>query len=229
MLRSKFMKIIALNGSPRKALSRTGQIIGEILMGTELYWEQTEYIDITTLAIGGCIGCYRCHHLGVCIQKDDFNVLFDKICASDGIVLGSPVYIYQVTAQLKAFIDRLGHAIHCQRLLGKYGAVVATAGGSGQVETANYLHLLLNRLGVQCVGRIACTLDDGPVAGGSLIMQQADKLGLDLVRAIVEKHQFPDQIQTIEGMRQYFRSIMIKHKGRWDWEYRYWQDKGWLE
>ena len=111
------MKIIALNSSPRKALSRTGQIIGEILVGSEFY----------------------------------------------------------------------------------------------------------------CVGRIACTLDDGPVAGGSLIMQQADKLGRDMVRAIVEKHQFPDQIQTIEGMRQYFRSIMIKHKGRWDWEYRYWQDKGWLE
>ncbi len=223
------MKIIAVNGSPRKGLSRTGQIVGEILAGAGAAGAQTEYIDITTLTIGGCIGCDRCHHLGVCVQKDDFNGLFEKMCASDGIVLGSPVYIYQVTAQLKAFIDRLGNAIHCQRLLGKYGAVAATAGGSGQVETSDYLHSLLNRLGVQDVGKIACILDDGPMAAGSDIMQRSGELGRDLVRAIAEKRRFPDQLQTIAGMRGYFRDIMIKRKDRWDWEYRYWQDKGWLE
>jgi len=62
------------------------------------------------------------------VANKSFNQVLEAV---DGIVLGSPVYIYQASAQLKMFIDRLGHAIHCQRLLGKYGAAVATAGGSG--------------------------------------------------------------------------------------------------
>jgi multimeric flavodoxin WrbA len=125
------MKIIALNGSPRKGLSRTGQIVGEILAGAQSAGAQTEYIDITTLAIGGCIGCDRCHHVGVCVQRDDFNGLFDKMCASDGIVLGSPVYIYQVTAQLKAFIDR---AWACHPLPGAARQVWRRGGHRGRVR-----------------------------------------------------------------------------------------------
>ena len=64
------MKIIAVNGSPRKGLSRTGQIIEEILAGACSAGAQTEYIDITTLSIGCCIGCDRCHHLGVFPPRD---------------------------------------------------------------------------------------------------------------------------------------------------------------
>jgi multimeric flavodoxin WrbA len=222
------MKIIAICGSPRKSQSRTGQILSELLSGAQGAGSEVEYIDITTLNIDCCLACDRCHHLGRCAQKDNFNDLFEKMFESSGIVLGSPVYIFQVTAQLKAFIDRLGHAIHCQRLLGKYGAVVTTAGGSGQDETADYMESLLNRMGVQCVGRIACTLDDGPVPTGSDVMQRAGELGRSLARAIEEKEEFPEQIQRLSQLRQYFCNIMIKRKERWDWEYRYWQEKGWL-
>ena len=222
------MKIIAICGSPRKSQSRTGQILGEVLSGAQGAGFEVEYIDITTLNINCCLACDRCHHLGRCAQKDNFNDLFEKMLESSGIVLGSPVYIFQVTAQLKAFIDRLGHAIHCQRLLGKYGAVVTTAGGSGQDETADYMESLLNRMGVQCVGRIACTLDDGPVPTGSDVMKRAGDLGRSLARAIEEKKEFPEQLQRLSHLRQYFCNIMIKRKERWDWEYRYWQEKGWL-
>jgi multimeric flavodoxin WrbA len=222
------MKIMAINGSPRKSQSRTGQILKEILLGSQGAGAKTEYIDITTLNISSCIGCDLCHHMGRCAQKDDFNDLFERMLECDGIILGSPVYIFQVTAQLKAFIDRLGHAIHCQRLLGKYGAVVATAGGIGQVETADYMETLLNRMGVQCVGRVACTLDDGVIPGGSDIIRQARDLGRSLVVAIKEKKDFPDQIHILNQMRTYFCNIMLKRKERWDWEYTYWQEKGWL-
>ena len=222
------MKIIAICGSPRKSQSRTGQILSEVLSGAQGAGSEVEYIDITTLNIDCCLACDRCHHLGRCAQKDNFNDLFEKMLESSGIVLGSPVYIFQVTAQLKAFIDRLGHAIHCQRLLGKYGAVVTTAGGSGQDETADYMESLLNRMGVQCVGRIACTLDDGPVPTGSDVMKRAGDLGRSLARAIEEKKEFPEQIQRLSQLRQYFCNIMIKRKERWDWEYRYWQERGWL-
>jgi multimeric flavodoxin WrbA len=222
------MKIMAINGSPRKSQSRTGQILEEILAGARAEGALTEYIDITALNVGCCIGCGRCHHLGQCALKDDFNELFDKMLASDGLVLGSPVYIYQVTAQLKALIDRLSHAIHCQRLCGKYGAVAATAGGSGQDETADFMESLLNRVGAQSVGRIACILEDGLIPAEADALQKARDLGSSLVQAFREKRQYPDQIARMEGIRGYFRSIVTKRKDLWDWEYRDWQEKGWL-
>lgn len=222
------MKIIAVNGSPRKGQSRTGQILREILAGAESQGAETQYIDITSRNVGPCTGCDKCHRQGRCALKDEFNEIFDEVLQSDALVLGSPVYIYQVTAQLKAFIDRLGHAIHCQRLLGKYGAVVATAGGTGQVETADYLEALLNRTGTQCVGRMACTLDDGLIPDGSPLIREARELGQGLVEAIGERKDFPDQIRVLTQMRTYFCNVMEKRKKRWDWEYRYWQEKGWL-
>lgn len=222
------MKVLAICGSPRKNLSRTGQLLKEVLAGAQSAGADTEYIDLTELKMNYCLGCDRCHHLGQCVQKDDFNLLFEKMLAADGLVLGSPVYIYHVTAQFKTWADRLGNAIHCQRLLGKYGAVVSTAGGSGQDETAAYLEWLLVRLGAQSVGRVACTLDDGPIPEGAEPLRQARTLGVTLVQAIKEKREFPEQLQEQERIRNYFRQVLIKRKEKWDWEYRYWQEKGWL-
>lgn len=219
---------MALCGSPRKDNSRTGQLLKEVLAGALSVGADTEYIDLTSLKLNYCLACDRCHHLGKCAQKDDFNPLFEKILTADGLVLGSPVYIYHVTAQFKTWADRLGNAIHCQRLMGKYGAVVSTAGGSGQDETADYLEWLLKRLGVQSVGRIACVPDDGLIPAGAEPLRQAKTLGITLARAIEEKKEFPEQLQEQERLRRYFRDVIIKRRDRWDWEYRYWLEKSWL-
>lgn len=222
------IKILALCGSPRKDKSRTAWLVQKVLSAAEERGAQTGYFDVTGLKVGPCLACDRCHHLGQCVQKDDFNRIFESMLAADGIVLGSPVYIYHVTAQLKMFIDRLANAIHCLRLEGKYGAVITTAGGSGQDETAAYLEQLLMRLGTQCVGKVACTLEDGPVEPGSAPAREAVELGVRLVEAITAKEVFPEQVQEIESRRRYFLELMVKRRDHWPWEYHYWQEKGWL-
>ncbi|MDA8335557.1 MAG: flavodoxin family protein [Peptococcaceae bacterium] len=216
------MKISAICGSPRREKSRTAQLTRELIAAAE----GAEFIDVTRLDIGPCLACDRCHHLGYCVQKDDFNQVFEKMLEADGIVLASPVYIYQVSAQLKMFLDRFANPLHCLRLLGKYGAAVATAGGSGHEETVDYLEQFLQRLGVQCVGKLALTMEDGPVDQESA--KAARELGEKLVAAIKEQKEFPGQLQTIETRRAYFRDLMIKRRDRWPWEYRYWREKGWL-
>jgi multimeric flavodoxin WrbA len=223
------MKIIGLNGSPRRSNSRTGQLVNKILDSAADAGAQTEYFEITGLKIGPCVACDKCHKTGYCAQKDDFQVTFDKIMASDGLVLGSPVYIYQVTAQLKNWIDRLGNTIHCQRFLGKYGAVVATAGGIGEKETADYMEAVLKLTGMQIVGRLACCIEvDGLLDGDSPLFNEAGNLGYSLVRAIREKKIFADQVKEQEQQKEYFRYVMLKRQKRWSWEYDYWKDKGWL-
>lgn len=222
------VKILALCGSPRKDKSRTAWLVRRTLDAAQKHGAKTEFIDVTRLQLGPCLACDRCHHLGECVQKDDFNGTFRSMLSADGIVLGSPVYIYHVTAQLKMFIDRLANAIHCSRLDGKYGAVIATAGGAGQEETASYMEQLLARLGAQCVGKVACTLEDGPVEPGSAPALEAAELGLSLVEAIRAKKVFADQVREMESRRGYFRELMVKRQEHWPWEYRYWREKGWL-
>jgi multimeric flavodoxin WrbA len=149
--------------------------------------------------------------------------------AADGLVLGSPVYIYQVTAQLKNWIDRLGNAIHCLRFLGKYGAVVSTAGGSGEKETADYMEKVLKYTGMQTVGSLACCIEvDGLLDESSTLFNEAENLAHSLVGAILKKKIFADQVKQQEQRRAYFRQIMLKRKEKWRWEYDYWKEKGWL-
>ena len=222
------IKILGLCGSPRKDKSRTAWLVQRVLSSAGERGAQTEYFDVTELRIDPCVACDLCHHLGQCAQEDDFNRIFESMLGADGIVLGSPVYIYHVTAQLKMFIDRLANAIHCLRLEGKYGAVITTAGGSGHDETAAYLEQLLMRLGAQCAGKIACTLEDGQVDPASTPAREAEKVGVRLVEAITAREEFPEQLKEIESRRRYFRELILKRRDNWPWEHRYWQEKGWL-
>jgi len=223
------MKIIGLNGSPRPAQSRTGQLVRQALKGAGEAGVETEYFEITGSRVLPCIACDRCHKTGFCVQKDDFQAIYDKILTADALVVGSPVHINQVTAQLKNWIDRLGNTIHCQRFLGKYGAVVATAGGSGEKETADYLEDVLKRTGIQCASRIAACIDiDGLLDPGSSLLEEASSLGRTLAQAAQEKKNYPEQQAEIEQIREYFRYVINRRKEKWSWEYDYWQEKGWL-
>lgn len=84
------------------------------------------------------------------------------------------------------------------------------------------------RLAAQCVGKLACTLEDGPVDPDSQSARAARELGGQLVEGIAAKKEFPEQLREIESRRAYFREVILKRQERWPWEYRYWQEKGWL-
>lgn len=103
------MKVLILNGSPRKNGNTAALLnrISETLSVTKP--EVTvETIELDRRTINPCRGCDAClKNGGVCIQKDDGNELVEKVLEADAIVLGSPVYWWGITAQLKIMIDRL--------------------------------------------------------------------------------------------------------------------------
>lgn len=222
------MKIIGISASPRKSQSRTAQLVDALLEQVRSTGAEIEHIDLGRQKINYCLGCGQCHKLGHCVQKE-VKELTDKLLAADGFVLASPVYIYQVTAQLKTFIDHLGHFIHCQRFSGKYGAVIATSGGSGEVETIDFMEWLLKRTGAMCVGKKGFTIPhEGLLAEDDPIFHEIRNLGDELVSSIKEKKIFAGQLKEQEDIRGYFRDVIMWRKEQWSWEYRYWQEKGWL-
>ncbi len=100
------MKVMAFNGSPRKH-ANTESLLGAVLKGAESKGAETRLINLNKLDIKPCQGCDACKvQIGKCVQKDDLTPLLEEMKSCDAIVLGSPVYWFHVSAQLKALIDR---------------------------------------------------------------------------------------------------------------------------
>ena len=98
-------KVLGFVGSPRKE-GNTETLIDEALRGARDEGADTEKIRLSELAIKPCVGCLRCLEAGECIQKDDFAPLRDEMLASPVWFLGTPVYFFAPSGQLKTFIDR---------------------------------------------------------------------------------------------------------------------------
>ena len=101
------MKIIGFIASPRKE-GNTAWIIKKILEGAKEQGAETQSWYFSDLNIKPCQGCLSCHkgNRG-CAINDDMQKLYDAIEHADAIVLGSPIYMGQMSAQAKIFTDRL--------------------------------------------------------------------------------------------------------------------------
>jgi multimeric flavodoxin WrbA len=98
-------RVLAIVGSPRKG-GNTDILVDEILAGAREAGAEVEKIMLADLNIGSCRACYACRPGGECALKDDMAGLFEKMKASQVWVLGTPVYWWGPSAQLKAFVDR---------------------------------------------------------------------------------------------------------------------------
>ncbi len=123
------MKLISLVGSPHGEKGNTAKLTKEVLKGAESMGAVNETIVLKGDTVAPCRGCDVCHVKGFCVQKDSFRDIVRKIVDADGLILASPNYIFSVSAQLKAFMDRCCGILHCQNFTGKYGVSVVTSGG----------------------------------------------------------------------------------------------------
>jgi multimeric flavodoxin WrbA len=223
----KDLLILGIHGSPRGVKSRTRMLVQWVLSGAEAAGATTEIVDLPSLWIEACNACESCSLTGVCIHNDDFSLLFERMSAADGIVLGSPVYIDHVTGQMKVFIDRLADAIHYQTLSGKYGCAVATTWSSGGEEVVSYLNHVLNYLGILAIGRISVEIGDDPES----LYREKNKawtLGEHLAGAIRTGEGYPRQMRVIEENRSFFAEIVEQNREWRPDEYQAWVRKGWI-
>lgn len=99
------MKILAIVGSPRRN-GNTSFLVDQALAEMEKLGVETEKIVISQHKVNPCLGHDNCASLASCTQKDDADWIIDKFYEADGVILASPVYYLNVTAQMKAFMDR---------------------------------------------------------------------------------------------------------------------------
>jgi multimeric flavodoxin WrbA len=221
------IRICALQGSPRGMKSRTRKLVRFVLSGAEEEGAAIELIDLHERRIEACTACDACALTGKCVFDDDFLSIVQMMKSSEGIVLGSPVYIDNVSGQMKIFVDRLADSIHYQVLTGKYGCAVATTGSSGGKVVVSYLNHVINYLGAQALSGMWVELEDDELAiYGS--EERARQLGRDLVGAIRAGTRFPKQLRIIGENRAFFARIVTDNSEWRKEEYDEWMKRGWI-
>jgi len=127
------MKIIGINGSARDD-GNTSILLKELLKGASEAGTEVYYHYLNSFKMRCCQSCYKCFELGECAQHDDMWTLCKDIKEADVIVLGSPVYMGQMTGQAKLFTDRLMplfNADFTSRIQGKKMVLIFTQGQPG--------------------------------------------------------------------------------------------------
>jgi len=104
------MKLIAINGSPRKD-KNTATLLKRALEGAASQGAETELIHLYDQNYKGCISCFACKlkngkSYGKCAVKDDLTPILEKVANADAIILGSPIYFGAVTGGMRSFIER---------------------------------------------------------------------------------------------------------------------------
>ncbi len=147
------MKIVILNGSPRKV--NTTKMCEAFAEGAREAGHEVDILHVGKMKINGCMGCEYCHTKGEgkCIQKDDMEKVMPAYLDADMVVYASPVYYFDVTAQLSAATQRV-YAIG-KPPKAKKAALLLSSGSpnTGAGAITNY-QTMVGYMGIENVGVI---------------------------------------------------------------------------
>jgi len=178
------MKVVGINGSPRKK-GNTAICINRVFEELEREGIETEFVQLGGRQIRGCLSCYKCFQNKDCRcsnDKDVLNEILAKMIEADGIILASPTYFSNMTAEMKALIDRCGlvSSANGGLFVRKVGASLAVARRAGAVTTFDGLNhfLLYNQMIVpgSCYWNVAIGLGPGDV--------EKDEEGTNIMRTL---------------------------------------------
>jgi multimeric flavodoxin WrbA len=144
------MKVIAINGSARKG-GNTATLLRAVMAELEAEDIETELLEMAGQKIHGCLACRKCSTRkdGLCSQKDDAgNLYIQKMTEADGILLGSPTYVSNVSTEMKALIDRACYTGRAngglfRRKVGAAVVAVRRAGGINAFDAINHFFMIM--------------------------------------------------------------------------------------
>jgi multimeric flavodoxin WrbA len=180
------MKVLAIVGSPH-AKGNTSYLVDEALKEIAAQGIDTEKIVLGECVVNPCLGHKECGTFAVCKIKDDAPGIIKKFNEADAVILASPVYFYDVSAQMKAFIDRNFFTFtHEGRRNAKYAGLIAIGGGGGADETIATLKRFVG------LPEASCFVVSGYVGQGSAkdnpnIVQKAKDMGNKLAAKLKAK------------------------------------------
>jgi multimeric flavodoxin WrbA len=190
-------KVVAFNGSPRKD-GNTSILIRHILEELDNKGIETETLQLGGKKIRGCTACGKCfeNRDRRCVFDDDMvNTCIEKMSSADGIILGSPVYFFDVTPEMKALIDRAGFVSFANGHLfkNKVGNATVAVRRAGASRTADsMLHFLLaSEMIVSGLPAIGIGRDVGDVLTDEEGIARAKSLGQTMAQLLNHLNRYP--------------------------------------
>lgn len=192
------MNILGLVGSPRKK-GNTAVLVQKALEAARRNGAKTEIVFLSDYRIADCAGCEGCRRNYRCVVADDMQKIYPLLWQADGLILGSPTYFYNISAPVKALLDRcycfeafddndrsVWMGVH-EALGLKYAAVIAvceqnTEEDMGFTEAA--MTLPLEALGYRVIDKVKVlrVFEAGRVVDEKEFVQAAAKAGEKLVK-----------------------------------------------
>lgn len=152
------MLALAINGSPRKG-GNTETLLNHVLAPIKEAGWDTELVKIGGKPMHGCIACMQCFkqkNNRCSITKDGMNEIYARMLEADAIILGTPTYFANMTAELKALIDRSGFVAiaNDRRFAGKIGAGVVAVRRGGATHAFDGINHLFQISGMIVPGSL---------------------------------------------------------------------------
>jgi len=186
------MKVLGISCSLRKG-GNSEILVQEALKNADKAGATTEFLSLIGLEIKPCEGCFACTKKGKCRLDDDMQKIFPKLLKADGIILGTPVYLWSISGLAKIFIDRTFSLRHPSlRLANKVGGMVLVASRTGLMNAANVLNLYFSNnhmITADIVTGLA--REKGAVRNDVFAMKEAAVMGDQMVSLIKTKRVFP--------------------------------------
>jgi multimeric flavodoxin WrbA len=194
------MNILAVSGSPRKK-GNTAALINEAVKPFTDEGIKCNTIHLDDYNFSDCIGCERCRDTYKCPVDDDMQKLYPLIEEADALILGSPTYFYNITAKMKAFIDRFycyeifhdsdrGVWMSLNEAAGiKYTAIIAVCEQNNREDmgfTAEAMTMPLEALGYRVVSTVKALhlFKPGEASHNSTALNDAREAGEKLLKTL---------------------------------------------
>lgn len=180
------MKVIGFVGSPRQG-GNTDVLVTQALRGALSEGAEVEICYLAKLDISPCQACEECRSIKHCQLDDDMQNVYELLLSADAIILGTPIYFWGPSAQLKAFLDRwfaLDQPGIRERLHGKRCLLICAFADSDPATagaTVEMIRSATSWLEMEFIEPLLATAwERGEIAHNAAVMQRAYALGAQL-------------------------------------------------
>lgn len=184
------MQLLAIVGSPRLE-GNTNYLVDQALEEASKLGAEIGKLVLSQYKLNPCLGHDDCASFDLCLQKDDAAWVLDRFCEADGVILATPVYYYNVSAQMKAFIDRNYFLYtHDRKSRARSVGIIVVAEVEGIEDALHTLKQFVNESFDVEENRVftACGYASrlGDAKNNLALVEEARKLGRQIVQSLEE-------------------------------------------
>jgi multimeric flavodoxin WrbA len=194
------MKILGVSCSPRKD-GNTVAMLNEALAAAKKEGADVELFSVAGKNTQPCDGCWDCTKTGKCHIKDDVAVVQDKMIAADGIIFGTPIYFWGMTAQAKAIMDRtISLNTPARSIANKVCGVVASCGSLGMVDALkDYSYYIIQRRMLPANQVSAYLMGPADLKKMEKCLKALNDLGRQMVALVKMNFRYPEEFAKGPG------------------------------